>query len=248
MKLTFLGTSHGVPAGDRHCSCMMLEVNGAVYVIDAGAPVVDCMLRQGVDLRRLRALFVTHAHSDHTVGVLHLADLINWYFTDCAADLYLTDGEQIELLKHLIPVMDRRSPLDESRVRFRLARKGEVYADENIRVEYIPTDHMGNGDPSNAILVTAGQKKILFSGDFSGSLRSADVPPVLWEERTDAFVCELAHFEAAQIAPYLEKAKTKRVYFNHVYPLSKYADIAAMAEKFSFTVLAPNDGDSYEIE
>ena len=39
MKITFLGTSHGVPAADRYCSCTMLEVNGAHYFIDAGAPL-----------------------------------------------------------------------------------------------------------------------------------------------------------------------------------------------------------------
>ena len=77
MKITFLGTSHGVPAADRYCACTMLEVNGATYFIDAGAPLIDILLRRGTDLNTIRALFTTHLHGDHVNGVLAFADLIN---------------------------------------------------------------------------------------------------------------------------------------------------------------------------
>ena len=53
MKITFLGTSHGVPAADRYCSSTMLEINGARYFIDAGAPLIDILLRRGVDLNKV---------------------------------------------------------------------------------------------------------------------------------------------------------------------------------------------------
>lgn len=43
MKITFLGTGHGVPSPDRHCSATLVEVGGKRYLIDAGAPVVDIM-------------------------------------------------------------------------------------------------------------------------------------------------------------------------------------------------------------
>ena len=43
MKITFLGTSHGVPAKDRFCSSIMLESGGSFYFIDAGAPVMDLL-------------------------------------------------------------------------------------------------------------------------------------------------------------------------------------------------------------
>lgn len=32
MKITFIGTSHGVPAADRFCSCAMIEV-GESYIL-----------------------------------------------------------------------------------------------------------------------------------------------------------------------------------------------------------------------
>ena len=30
MKITFLGSSHGVPSAERYCSCTMIEVNGSL--------------------------------------------------------------------------------------------------------------------------------------------------------------------------------------------------------------------------
>ena len=64
MKITLLGTSHGVPAADRYCSCTLIEAGHAAYLIDAGAPAIDLLLRRGVDLTAIRALFTTHLHGD----------------------------------------------------------------------------------------------------------------------------------------------------------------------------------------
>ena len=41
MKITFLGTSHGVPAADRYCYCVMIESGKSVYFIDGGAPMIS---------------------------------------------------------------------------------------------------------------------------------------------------------------------------------------------------------------
>ena len=41
MKLTFLGTSHGVPAADRYCQSILAESENGGYIVVAGAPVFD---------------------------------------------------------------------------------------------------------------------------------------------------------------------------------------------------------------
>ena len=53
MKLYFLGTSHGVPAGDRFCSCYVLEVGKNLYILDAGAPVSKLLLELGKEMKSL---------------------------------------------------------------------------------------------------------------------------------------------------------------------------------------------------
>ena len=63
MKITFLGTSHGAPCAERHCSCTMVEVNGALYFIDAGAPLTDVVLRAEKHPDQMRAIFkIGRAH------------------------------------------------------------------------------------------------------------------------------------------------------------------------------------------
>ncbi len=242
MKITFIGTSHGVPSDTRYCSSAMLESGGSVYFIDAGAPISDELLRRGKTFGELRAVFTTHAHGDHTVGLVQLADLINWYFTDAAADLFVTEQAHIDAIRAMI-ITGGTPNIDDSRVRFRIPTEGLVYEDENLKVEYIRTAHM---PISYAILVTEGDTRVLFGGDFSGELRGHDVPAVT-REPIDAFVCEMAHFNMTHLRPYLDECKARRVLFTHVFPLSNYDDIEAIKGTYPFEVLTPRDGDAYVI-
>lgn len=242
MKITFVGTSHGVPAADRFCSCIMLESGTSLYFIDAGAPVIDSIHRHGRNVNDLRAVFTTHVHSDHTVGLLHLTSLMHWYYKDSAADFYIAEQEHIETIKKWCRTADG-GELNSERIRFHVPTEGPVYEDENIKVEYIRTKHLKN---SYAILVTEGSKRVLFSGDLSWKLLEADVPVQIREE-LDAFVCEMAHFGVELISPYLAECRAKRVLFTHVFPLDKYGDIEKIKGDYPFEILTPADGDSYEI-
>ena len=44
MKITFLGTSHGIPEADRVLSSAMIEVGDNIYLVDAGAPITEKMI------------------------------------------------------------------------------------------------------------------------------------------------------------------------------------------------------------
>ncbi len=244
MTITFIGTSHGVPAADRFCSSAMLEVGEAIYLIDAGAPVSREILRYGKTMQALRAVFTTHAHGDHTFGLVQLCDLINWYYRDCGADFFVTDAAHIEAIRAMI-ISGGTPTIDEHRVRFKLPAEGRVYEDEHIAVDYIRTAHLA---VSYAILVTelATGKRVLFSGDFSQQLRAQDVPAVI-REPIDAFVCEMAHFGLDHLKPYLADCRAARVVFTHVFPLEKYADIEGIRGTYPFEICTPNDGDVLEI-
>lgn len=242
MKITFLGTSHGVPAADRYCSCTMLESGNSVYLIDAGAPVVDCLLREGKHVNELRAAFITHIHGDHTNGLFHLVDLMNWYYKESAADFYIPEQSLIDTVETVVKTVSGFS-LNRDRLRMHCVESSLVYEDENIRVEYIPTAHMGERHQTYSILVTEGTNRVLFSGDFSGMLSKKDVPTIIAEDGLDLFLCELAHFGLRELSPYLDTCKAKRVYFNHVFPLEKYNDIESAKAQYSFEIGTPKDGD-----
>ena len=243
MRITFIGTSHGVPAADRYCSCIMLEVNGAIYFIDGGAPMIDGLLRHGKDVNAVRAVFTTHSHGDHTNGITHMADLMNWYYKESAADFYFTEKPLLEAVENLILACDSRIPIVKKRIRFKVTDPISGYEDENIKVSYIPTKHMPDGHPSYSVLVRAEGKSVLFSGDFSQSLAKRDVPTIISEEPLDLFVCEMAHFGIEHISPYLDTCKAKRVAFTHVHPTGKYEDIEGLRGKYGFELFTPKDND-----
>ena len=65
MRLTLMGTAHGYQTYCRFVSSSLLEVNGRMYLIDAGPPADGLIIRQGKDVKRLNGVFITHMHEDH---------------------------------------------------------------------------------------------------------------------------------------------------------------------------------------
>lgn len=243
MKITFLGSSHGVPAADRYCSCAMLDVGGSLYFIDAGCPLIDILIRRGEDLNRIRGIFTTHLHGDHTNGILAFADLCSWYFKTVRAGIWMTEQAGIDDFRRLI-VTTQGQPLDDERLPFHLVQPGKVYEDENVRLTALPTNHLASaGRPAYSYLVEAEGKRILFSGDLSQKLAQEDFPALALEEELDLLVCEMAHFGPEQVTPYLERCKAREVVFNHVFPLEKLDLINAMNGQFGYPVRTVDDNE-----
>ena len=243
MKLTFLGTSHGVPAADRYCSCTLLESGDSLYLFDAGAPVIDCLLRNGYDIGKLRAAFLSHVHGDHSAGLFHTIDLMNWYYKQSAADFYIPEQPLIDAYRTMLRAI-AVGENDDTRIRMHLIDPAIAYEDENIKVEYIPTKHMGDGHSTYAMLITEGDKRVLFSGDLSGRLKENDVPAILSQEALDLYVTEMAHYNLEALKPYLDTCRAKRVWFTHVFPLKKYEDIESIKSEYPFEICCPKDGDT----
>ncbi len=244
MKITFLGTSHGVPAADRYCSSAMIETGGKIYLIDAGAPVVDCLLRLDKKIDDVRAVFTTHEHGDHINGLLSLCDLSNWYYRNAAFSVALTDSRLAGRLSALIEVTSA-APLDTQRIKLLTVGEGYSYEDENIKITYFPTGHVNSEyGKSFAILAEADGKKALFSGDMAGN---GDFPKIASEEKLDLIVCEFAHFTFERIAPHIASCKADRFLFNHVWPMSKLDDIKARAGEFKTNLGYVNDLDVIEL-
>ena len=243
MKITFAGTSHGVPSADRYCSCYIIESGDKVYMVDAGAPAAEMIMRYGREVNDFRAMFITHAHGDHTNGMLSLASLMTWFYKQSGGDFFLTEQEQIDATKIWFKSTGIHDFAPE-RIRYHVAKEGKVFEDENIKVEYIPTKHTDN---SYSILITEGDKRVLFGGDFSYMLRKNDVPEVIKED-IDLFLCEMAHFTPKEMAPYFEECRAKKVAITHVGLICSFEEIdKALTGKYSFETYIVNDGDVLEI-
>lgn len=244
MKITFIGTSHGVPAADRYCSATMIEAGDSIYFIDAGAPLIEELLRRGKDIHNVRALFITHAHGDHTNGLLHISGLMNWYYKHSSADFYVPEQALIDVFDEWLTA--NHDTRDRECLRFHVFDETLTYDDENITVTAFSTKHLYHiNAPAYGFVVTDKQSgaRCVFSGDLSGRLAHEDFPAIAMEEEVDALVCEMAHFKMEHVAPYLEQCRAKTVYFTHVYPLSNFDDIRAAADNYPFPIRIVCDGD-----
>ncbi|MBQ9805112.1 MAG: ribonuclease Z [Clostridia bacterium] len=253
MRLTFVGTSHGIPQKDRFCSCYMIESGNGVYFVDAGTSFSDAMRDYGVDASGLRAVFTTHPHSDHTGGIVAGISTLAWRMPDLKFKIFFTTQEMIDAYRQYLaatfycPNGEDPAP----NVDFCLAWCSEVFRDENVSVTYHPTAHLKNvGLPSYGILVKelSTGASVLFSGDLSYELRENDYPAEAAEPH-DLFVCEMAHFFPRHIEGYLATSAVKSLAITHLWPAKeKLPLIRDMATRLAYPVWIAKDGDVVSIE
>jgi len=70
MRLTFLGTSSGIPTRDRSLSGTALRFDdGRVWVVDCGEGTQHGLLHTDLRLSRIDRVLITHLHGDHCWGL-----------------------------------------------------------------------------------------------------------------------------------------------------------------------------------
>ena len=243
MKVTFLGTSHGVPSAIRHCQSILLEIGEAAYLFDAGAPVADLLTRRGIPFDRIKAVFFTHMHADHTAGIHQFLSLSSWYYRTCSYDVFITDPHYVDAFRML------HKELAEDRVRLHaFDGAGEVFKDENITVTAVATRHM---ERSYAYVIdSADGKRLIITGDLHQN-DAADFPQIAKDEPSDAIICEQAHFTMETIFEHLRVCPTKQVWMTHVAHHYETSIVKLRAAEADHTLPMPmhavDDGDVYEI-
>ena len=196
MRIVFFGTSHGVPEANQSCSCILLEVGERRYFIDMGRdPNVPLKTRR-IPFESVKAVFITHMHTDHTDGLIPFLGLCSWYYTKADPHIYLPD--RVEETAAILSAWMTNSGLPKmGDFSFSRIREGLFYEDEAIRITAYPTKHIA---VSYAFLVEAEGKRVLFGGDLSHRPQE-DFPKEVLQKPLDLAICESAHFAATEYLP-----------------------------------------------
>lgn len=183
-QVVFLGTGTPQPDPDRSGPAIAIAVNGSAYLFDAGPGVVRraaLAVRKGVaavDPVNLKIAFITHLHSDHTVG---LPDLIftPWVMNRKEPlELYgsqglraMTDhilaawGQDIDLrlhdLEHATP---NGYKVNVHEIPPGLTAASVIFKDKNVTVKAIPVLH-GAWKQAFGYRIETADKTIVISGD-----------------------------------------------------------------------------------
>ena len=264
MRITTLGTGHGLSEQNRYCSSTMIEVEDKRYLVDVGAPVDYLFVNQGWRMSELRAVLLTHMHCDHVSLLPPLMEnltCLSGYLKKregvqdlppCSVVFPTDDGLRgfVEWMRVLgNPLTDDPThPFEKgTQVSVSVAREGEVYRDRSVCFCGLRTAHMKDGSPSFAYLMEAEGKRVLFTGDVSRDLH--DLADIFGRYDFDAVVCEFTHFQPDAAMEVLCSAKTERMIFNHIcgYEGERPAWIEAHRNEFPFPVVAATDGMVFEM-
>ena len=253
MKITFLGTSHGITENNQFCSSALISVGGKHYLVDAGAPVLTLLKNHDIPLEDVAGVFITHSHHDHFMGLAVLTQQVNEFsqFKDVAFPVYVPDEEDY----HRMFAFIFGDPTFHGRLDYRnyggltdpfgdRARRqtAVIFDDGNLKVTAIPVDHFVN---AHAFLLEAEGKRVVFTGDLLTDM--PDYPTIISEMETDVVVTEGAHtkLNKPEVMELLKGSRTKTLVithrYTHVNPDEAVAELGAYC-KDNFKTLTAFDG------
>ena len=258
MKITFLGTSHGITEKNRFCSSALISAGGKHYLVDAGAPVLTLLMNHDVPLEDVAGVFITHSHHDHMMGLCTLTQQINEFppFGKVSFPVYVPDAEDY----HRMFAFIFGDPVFRGRLDYKVyggltdpygdrARRvsAVIFDDGNLKVTAIPVDHFQN---AHAFLLEAEGKRVVFTGDLLTGM--TDYPAVITETDTDLVVTEGAHtkLNEPEIMALLKSSRTKTLVITHrhqsVNPDEAIDELAAYTGD-KFPTVAAYDGMACEV-
>lgn len=172
-ELILLGTAGGpTPRGFRKAPANVVLVNGSAYVFDAGNGVAEQLACAGVPFSALRAVFITHNHSDHNADIGTLL-LVGWSGISTPVQV-VGPPPLAEAMAHFVAMQrydietrvedEGRTHLQELFEVTEVSTDGVVYRDENVTVTAGLVEHPPVS-PALGYRIDTPDKSIAFSGD-----------------------------------------------------------------------------------
>jgi ribonuclease BN (tRNA processing enzyme) len=234
-EVVLLGTGNPQPDPDRSGPSTAVVINGSAYLVDFGAGVVRRAKAAAVDKgvtalepTNLRVAFVTHLHSDHTVGYPDLI-LTPWAagrrvplevygpkgigaMTDHILSAY---NEDIQIR---VQGMDQASP-EGWKVNVHEIAPGVVYKDGNVAVTAFPTRH-GEWRETYGYRFDTADRSVVISGDTGPIQATIDA----------CHGCDILIHEAVTLG-WLERRPERRAYVAKYHTTTaQLAELAAQAK------------------
>jgi ribonuclease Z len=243
LKVTLLGTGYPQPRMDRFGPSILVEAGQKKLLFDCGRGATQRIEQIRIPFTQIDALFLTHLHSDHVVGIPDLW-LTGWARgRKVPLEVWGPAGTK-DMMSHLkeafqfdiqIRQQDDKLPARGVDVLARDIEQGLVYDNAGIKVTAFTVDH-GQVKPALGYRIDFAGHSVVLSGDtrYSENLirfsQGADVlihevidpeafrakNPSMSEERLRAIAGH--HTTAEQAGTIFSRVKPKLAVYSHIVP------------------------------
>ncbi len=176
-RVTLLGTGSPPPSMRRFGPAVLVQAGGQNLLFDSGRGATQRLLQAGLKLGAVNALFLTHLHSDHVVGIPDLW-LTGWLAAPFAQRkgpfrIYGPTGTQ-GMMDGLVKAYDwdikartADQKLDPANLRPEVTeiREGVVYENGGVKVSAFEVDHGELLKPAFGYRVDYAGRSAVISGD-----------------------------------------------------------------------------------
>jgi ribonuclease Z len=213
IRVTLLGTGRPDPTIDRFGPSTLVQAGGETLLFDCGRGATQRLWQLRIPMSRIGAVFLTHLHSDHTVGLPDLW-LTGWLpapYGGRRTSLGLwgppgTRGMADGLGQAFAWDVDRRSrgegiPPAGAALEAHDVRPGTVFERNGVRVTAFLVDHGESLQPAYGYRVDYGTRSVVISGDtrpVESLIRAAAGADVIVHEVIAAPAALLAKSETAR--------------------------------------------------
>ena len=273
-RIVLLGTGNPAPLPDRSGPATAIVVNETAYLVDFGPGIVrrasaafSDLGINALEVTKLRVAFVTHLHSDHTVGY---PDLIFTPWTigrRVPLEVYGPKGLKA-MTEHLLEAyradIETRTSQDGNQRGFPEGHKvnayeigaGVVYKDANVTVTAFATKH---DLESYGYRFDTPDRSIVIAGDTSPTQETIDAcrgcDVLIHEAHTPAWLATRPetfqrfsakyHTTTPELAELASRAKPRLLILYHYASLSSDELISGMLSRYSGHFVVGRDLDVY---
>lgn len=247
IRVTLLGTGSPVPSLDRFGPSILVEAGSQTLLFDVGRGASQRLFQLGVPYSKLSAVFFTHLHSDHVVGLPDLW-LTGWILSRRETALpILGPAGTMDMARRLeeafrfdieVRIREGKAPVKGAYLAAKDIAEGVVFEEDGVRVTAFEVDH-GPTRPALGYRVDYGSRAVVLSGDtrFSPNL-------IAHAQGADLLIHEVAAATAQDLGAH---ERTRIIVGHHTTPERAGEVFARTRPKlavFSHIVLFAGVGDS----
>ena len=139
-SVTILGSASAKPTVGRHPSAQVVNIHEQLFLVDAGEGVQRQMFRNGINPLKIKAVFISHLHGDHVMGLFPLLSTMGLYGRRTALPIY-APAPFGEILDYHLRYFDSQLPYAPEWVRVDTTKHLKIYDSRSLEVWSVPLRH-----------------------------------------------------------------------------------------------------------